>query len=246
MVMQSIASDQKNAEVPMNENFESIAHTAVYGKRHPVTTGLTWGYWGGRWAGFAVSDGTLTLSNATNYVVVERATGAISTATTTTNWNDTANYLRVYKITASGGVVTAAEDHRAGPGGVHGTTPSSSSGAALGANNVFTKSQTVAKSTLTSGTNVSVDASLSNNFRLVLAHNATLDNPTNLVDGLILNFRIKQDATGGRTLGYGSKYKFPGGVAPVLSTAANAVDILSCAYDSTDDTLACNLTKAFS
>jgi hypothetical protein len=33
----------------------------VYGKRQPVTTGLTWGYYGGRWGGFSVADGTLTL-----------------------------------------------------------------------------------------------------------------------------------------------------------------------------------------
>ena len=108
-------------EVGMNENFETLEHQAVYGKRHPVTTGLTWGYCGGRWGGFSVAAATLALTGAaTNYVVVEIATGAISVATTSTNWDDAANYLRVYKLTTDASAVTAIEDHRAGPLGVHG------------------------------------------------------------------------------------------------------------------------------
>ena len=62
---------------------------------------------------------------------------------------------------------------------------------------------------------------------------------------MVFNFRIKQDATGSRTLAYGSKYKFAGGVAGVLSTAANATDLLSCYYDSTNDVLLCSLSKGF-
>ncbi len=108
-------------EVQMNENFESIELISVYGKRHPVTTGLTWGYWGGRWNGIAITAGTLTLTNAgDNYVVVLKSTGAISTTVAATNWNNTGLYSRVYKITCAGGVVTAVEDHRAGLYGVHG------------------------------------------------------------------------------------------------------------------------------
>lgn len=111
--------------------------------------------------------------------------------------------------------------------------------------NVFTKNNAVTPVTLTSGATVATDASLSNNFRLVLATNATLSNPTNLTNGMILNYRIKQDATGSRTLAYGTKFVFAGGTDPVLSTAANAVDFMCCSYDSTDDTLACVMNKAF-
>ena len=119
--MQTLSSSQTSPEVPINENFETLDHQSVYGKRHPVTTGLTWGYWGGRWGGFSIADGTLTLTNAaTNYVVVLRSTGAISVSTSATNWNNSTLYVRVYQITTSGGAVTAVQDHRAGPGGVHG------------------------------------------------------------------------------------------------------------------------------
>jgi hypothetical protein len=119
-------------------------------------------------------------------------------------------------------------------------------GATLGAVNAFTKNQSVAPSSLTSGANIAVDASLSNNFKLVLNTNANLGNPTNLTDGMVLNFRVKQDSTGNRTLAFGSKYKWPSGTALVLSTTANAVDFFSAYYDSTDDMLECMFGKGFS
>lgn len=99
--------------------------------------------------------------------------------------------------------------------------------------------------TLTDASTIAVNAALSGNFRVTLAANRTLGNPTNLVSGMVFNIRIKQDATGGRTLSYGSKYKFPGGTAPLLSTAANAIDFMSCQYDGTDDTIFAVLNKAF-
>jgi hypothetical protein len=103
----------------MNENFETIDWTSVYGKRHPVTTGLTWGYYGGQWSGFAVTAGTLALTNnTTNYIVVSRVTGAISVSTSTTNWNDPGTYARVYRLTTSGGAVITTEDFRSGFGGL--------------------------------------------------------------------------------------------------------------------------------
>lgn len=112
--------------------------------------------------------------------------------------------------------------------------------------NTFTKAQAVAFVALTDGANIAVDASLSNNFKVTLAGNRTLDNPTNLADGQILNFRIKQDGTPPRTLAYGSKYTFPGGTDPALSTGANDIDFMSCIYDSAEDKLFCNMTKDYS
>ena len=122
MSMEQISSPpQASAEVVVNRNFETLEHQSVYGQRQSAHSGLTWGYYGGRWAGFAVADGTLSLTDSTtNYIVAAKADGAISTSTSSTNWSDAVNYARVYKLTTSGGVVTAAEDHRAGPGGVHG------------------------------------------------------------------------------------------------------------------------------
>lgn len=119
--MQTLSPSQASAEVPINENFQTLIHQEVYGKKQSTTSGLTWGYWGGRWAGFLIADGTLALTaSATNYIVVLRSTGVISVSTAATNWNDTNNYQRVYKLTTNATAVTATEDHRAGQGGVHG------------------------------------------------------------------------------------------------------------------------------
>lgn len=95
---------------------------------------------------------------------------------------------------------------------------------------------------LTDAATINVPAGISDSFRVTLAGNRTLANPTGLYDGQVFNIRVIQDGTGNRTLAYGSKYKFPGG-APALSTAAGAKDFLSCQYDAVDDTLFCSLIK---
>lgn len=125
MSLQQVAEGQANPEVVINRNSQTLEHQAVYGQRQSAHSGLTWGYYGGRWGGFSVADGTLTLTDAaTNYVVVEIATGTISTSTSNTNWNNDTDYARVYRIVTASGVVTnngsSDFDYRAGPGGVHG------------------------------------------------------------------------------------------------------------------------------
>lgn len=109
--------------------------------------------------------------------------------------------------------------------------------------NQFTACQTATTIALTDGATITPDASASNNFRVTLGGNRTLANPTNLLDGVILNFKIKQDGTGSRTLAYGSKYKWVGGSAPVLSTAASAVDFITAQYFADEDILICAIMK---
>lgn len=121
--------------------------------------------------------------------------------------------------------------------------------AATNTTNVFTKNQSVASVALIPGASVAVDASLSNNFTLAIGANATftLQNPTNLTDGMVLNFVLVQDATGGRAVTWGSKYKFPGGAAFTgLSTTGNAIDFVSCYYRASTDQMYCVLNKAYS
>lgn len=80
--------------------------------------------------------------------------------------------------------------------------------------------------TLTDAATISVDMSTLINATVTLAGNRTLASPTNEKIGQSGVIYIVQDATGSRTLAYGSEWKFPGGTAPTLSTAANAVDAL--------------------
>jgi hypothetical protein len=77
---------------------------------------------------------------------------------------------------------------------------------------------------LTYGATITPDLTASCNFSLTLTGNATLANPTTLPVGQSGSIFITQDSTGSRTLAYGSYFKFPGGTAPTLSTAANATD----------------------
>jgi hypothetical protein len=114
---------QALAEVLVNEMGETLKHQAVYGKDQATTSGLVWGYYGGQWGDFSIVASTFTLMGSnTNYVVVNRTTGVATASTSATNWTNTADYARVYKLTTSSTSVTAEEDHRAGPHGVHGSS----------------------------------------------------------------------------------------------------------------------------
>ena len=72
------------------------------------------------------------------------------------------------------------------------------------------------------------------NATVTLGGNRILDTPTNLKNGAIYNLIVTQDATGSRTLAFEPIFKWAGGVAPTLSTAANAVDIFTFIYDGTN------------
>lgn len=100
--------------------------------------------------------------------------------------------------------------------------------------------------TLTDGATINWDGNAGLNFKVTIAGNRTLANPTNMKTGQSGLIIVTQDATGSRTLAYGSNFRFPGGAAAnVLSTGANAIDVISY-YVRSDGTLLCTLSKAFS
>ena len=78
--------------------------------------------------------------------------------------------------------------------------------------------------TLTDGATITPDFGANQNFTVTLAGNRTLANPSNKVVGQTGSIFIVQDATGSRTLSYGTDYEFAGGTAPTLTTTASAVD----------------------
>lgn len=79
---------------------------------------------------------------------------------------------------------------------------------------------------ISSGT-VAVNAALSNRFTLTATENFTLSNPSNGLAGQQITVRIKQDATGSRTITLGSNYRLGVDIdSVVLSTTANATDYL--------------------
>jgi hypothetical protein len=80
---------------------------------------------------------------------------------------------------------------------------------------------------LTDAANISWNHHSQQNGQVTLGGNRTLDNPTDTQDGTSHTLLVIQDATGTRTLAYGSNYRWPLNTAPILSTAANAKDLLS-------------------
>lgn len=101
---------------------------------------------------------------------------------------------------------------------------------------------------LTDGTNIAVNCDTTDIGTVTLGGNRTLSNPTGTPsNGQQLIIRVKQDATGSRTLAYGSAYRFSTDVpSPTLTTTAGQTDYLGFVYNSADskwDLLA--ITKGF-
>jgi hypothetical protein len=84
----------------------------------------------------------------------------------------------------------------------------------------------VALVALTDAGTIAVDLSTFINASVTLGGNRTLGNPSNTTVGKGGLIHIYQDGTGSRTLAYASNWKFVGGVAPVLTTTAGAMDVL--------------------
>ena len=81
-------------------------------------------------------------------------------------------------------------------------------------------------SSVSSASTITLDFHSGPNFAVTLGTNATFASPNNqsTVAGQAGSIFITQDGTGSRTASFNSVFKFPGGTAPTLSTAANAVD----------------------
>lgn len=97
----------------------------------------------------------------------------------------------------------------------------------LGVDQTWTGAQRGAITALTDGATVTPDFGTTNNFSLTIGGNRTLANPSNLTAGQSGVIVITQDGTGGRSLAFGSYWKFASGTAPSLTTTASAVDVLA-------------------
>lgn len=91
---------------------------------------------------------------------------------------------------------------------------------------------------------ITVDCSASNVFATTItgAITPTFSNPR---DGQTINWFITQDGTGGKTVTWPASFKWPGGTAGVLSTAANDVDLVVATYRSATGFWYATLIKDF-
>ncbi len=98
-----------------------------------------------------------------------------------------------------------------------------------------------------SATAMSLNCALSNVYSTTFTGNVTAPPAVSgQKDGQTINWFIIQDATGGRTMTWPTNFKWPGGAAGVLSTAANAVDLLVGTYRAATGNWYVALQKAFS
>lgn len=116
-----VESNQASKEVTVNNLIAAGSIATAFGRHAEASAGLTWGYYGIRFGGDLIANGTLAcVANSVNYMVMNLSTGAVSIDVATTNWNDTSHYGRCYLITTVGLAVDTWEDHRFGAKGIFG------------------------------------------------------------------------------------------------------------------------------
>jgi hypothetical protein len=109
---------QAAKEATFNALTDALSPASFGGRNYETSSGLTWGYLGGRFGSTLVANGTLALTaNTTNYIVALRSSGAISASTSITNWNTPSLYVRLYLVVTGASTVTSYEDHRQAIGG---------------------------------------------------------------------------------------------------------------------------------
>lgn len=84
--------------------------------------------------------------------------------------------------------------------------------------------------TLVDQENIVWDVEANPSAKVTLEASRTLANPINPVEGGVYSITVIQDATGGRTLAYGSAYDFGSAGEPELTSDGGAVDILAFQY----------------
>jgi hypothetical protein len=88
--------------------------------------------------------------------------------------------------------------------------------------------------TLSYASTITITATQGNDFRVTLTGNPTFAAPVSPTDGQTIQIWLTQDGTGNRIVTWNSAFNFgTGGSAPVLSTAANATDIVGFSFNAT-------------
>lgn len=91
---------------------------------------------------------------------------------------------------------------------------------------------TIGVSNSLDSTTVETDCSTGDVFTLTTTQNFTMSNPTNMVDGKKIIYKIKQDGTGSRIVTWDTAFRGSTDIAlPVLTTTAHEVDYIGFIYD---------------
>ena len=116
--LDTIVQGSGSQDAQANALYDAASPAMLFGRRAASTTGLTWGYYGGN---VTKSDGTQTTiangsvaltASTTNYITALKESGVVYCNTTTTAWNDTANYWRLYSVVTGTSTSTSYTDER--------------------------------------------------------------------------------------------------------------------------------------
>lgn len=116
--LDTIVQGSGSQDQQANALYDAASPATLFGRRAASTTGLTWGYYGGNvtksdGTQATVANGTLSLTiSSTNYIVAQKSDGAVSFSTSTTNWNNPADYWRLYSVVAGSSTITSYTDER--------------------------------------------------------------------------------------------------------------------------------------
>ncbi|ARK50031.1 hypothetical protein [Burkholderia pseudomallei] len=128
-LLDTIATNQAAKEVIANALFDAASPAMIWGRRASMTSGLTWGYYGGTYmvgtTANAITNGTVTLTaSTTNYVYASATTGAVSVNTT----GFPAGSIPLYQIVTSSTGISSYTDCRSyQPSAIAGTVRSATS-----------------------------------------------------------------------------------------------------------------------
>lgn len=250
-----ISASQGSKEVTANNRFTQLAPVALFGYCPETSSGLTWGYTGGKLlvAGVptAIADSTIALTdNATNYLYSTSA-GVVTKATVAPGgWPGplASGAFALYQIlTVSGAISGTPTDYRTS---TVGGGSASASGTATGTGfphitggvqdpaaktvdqtlTILTVAATVAFSATPN-----FDCSLGSVFDITLTGNVTGATFTNGVDGRSYLIRARQDGTGSRTWAFGAGVRFGTDITTfTATTTASKLDYITVRYNGTD------------
>lgn len=113
-ILDQISSTQANKELTANTLFDAASPIMLWGRHASATTGLTWGYYGGRFVdstgtAHAIANGTITLgASTTTYIEANATTGAVTSNTSAF----TAGRIPLYTVVTNASQATSYLDYR--------------------------------------------------------------------------------------------------------------------------------------
>lgn len=123
--LDTVSASQSSKEVTVNAALDAASPATLYGRRATTTTGLTWGFYGGKKLKAdgtiaSIANGTIALTDAaTNYLYATDAGVVTKVTSAPAGWPAplASDATALYQIVTSGGAVTSYTDYRVSGGG---------------------------------------------------------------------------------------------------------------------------------